>query len=200
MLDHFIEDLVSFFVVIDPIGTIPVFIAVTMGLGAKKRKTIALKSIMYAFLILLFFVLLGETILEQMSIPLPAFQIAGGLVLLLFSLTMIFGPSKPESEMGLKDTNVDICVFPLAVPSIASPGAMMASVMMTDKNRYNIEEQMITVLAMVIILIIALLLLFFSERIQKLIGVAGASIVSRVMGLILASLAVSSVLEGLLTS
>jgi len=82
----------------------------------------------------------GEVILGNVGIPLPAFQIAGGLVHFMFALTMIFGPSKPESEMGLKDKNIDVSVFPLAVTSIASPGAMMSAVLLTDNNRYNASE------------------------------------------------------------
>jgi multiple antibiotic resistance protein len=182
--------------VIDPIGTIPVFIAVTVGISRSETKRIALKAIIYAAIILFFFVVLGEVILDSMEIPLPAFQIAGGLVLFLFALTMIFGPSKPESEKELKDKNMDVSVFPLAVPSIASPGAMMAAVMLTDNNRFNISEQIITVAAFLIVLVITLVLLLFSDKILKLIGEAGAGIVSRIMGLILASLAVDSVLTG----
>ena len=97
-----------------------------------------------------------------MEIPLPAFQIGGGLVLFLFALTMIFGPTKPESEKDLKDKNMEVYVFPLAVPCISSPGAMMAAVMLTDNNSFNISKQRVTVAAFTIVLIITLVVLLFS--------------------------------------
>ena len=110
---------------------------------------------------------------------------------------MIFGPSKPESEKELKDNNLDVSVFPLSIPSIASPGAMMAAVRLTDKNRFNISEQAVTVTAIIIVLIITLVLLLLAEKILNLISEAGAVIISRIMGLILASLAVDGVLTGI---
>ena len=102
MLNNFI----FFFAVIDPIGTVPVFLAVTAGYDTKDSRKIALQAIFLSTMILLFFLAAGELILDALQIPLPAFQIAGGIVLLLFALTMIFGESKPDEEIRLaKNTN-----------------------------------------------------------------------------------------------
>lgn len=193
-----IEQFVSLWVVIDPIGTIPVFIAVTKSLSSGMQRKTAIRAILYSGLILLLFLIGGQLLLEALQIPLTAFQVAGGIVLFLFALTMIFGDSKPEQEEKLPvEEGSDIAVFPLAIPSIASPGAMMAVVVLTDNHRFDIEHQMLTALIMLSVLIITLMLLIFAGKIQKIIGNAGASIVSRVMGLILAAVATEHVLFAL---
>lgn len=197
-MDSIIHKFVLLWAVIDPIGTIPVFIAVTAALktSAEKNK-VAVKAIIIAALVLVFFVVLGEILLDAMEIPLPAFQVAGGVVLFLFALTMIFGDSKPEQELGMLEKAHNAAVFPLAIPSIASPGAMMAAVLLTDNHRYSLVEQTITTGIILVILFIALLLMLAANRIVSLIGDTGASVVSRVMGLILSAVAMNAVLSGL---
>ena len=128
--------------------------------------------------------------------PLAAFQVAGGIVLFLFALSMIFGESKPEEEVRMAKSS-DTAIFPLAVPSIAGPGAMLAAVLETENDRYNLIEQAETTAIMLLILLIVLGLMLAASWVHRLIGDSGASIVSRVMGLILASIAVTSVLEGI---
>ena len=118
-------------------------------------------------------------------------------MLFLFALTMIFGESKPEQEMKIKANITEIAVYPLAVPSIASPGAMMAIVLLTDNHRFNLTEQIITGGIMLIVLLITYFLLLAANRIQHIIGNSGAAIISRVMGLILATVAVNNILAGL---
>ena len=196
-MEQVLNNFIFFFAVIDPIGTVPVFLAVTAGYDTKDSRKIALQAIFLSTLILLFFLAAGELILDALQIPLPAFQIAGGIVLLLFALTMIFGESKPDEEIRLAKNTNEVAVFPLAVPSIASPGAMLAAVLLTDNSRYSLEEQVFTALAMVAVLLVALTLLLISPWINRMIGRNGASVVSRVMGLILSSIAVANILEGI---
>ncbi|MDO6562087.1 MarC family protein [Amphritea sp. 1_MG-2023] len=196
MID-FVATFITFFAVIDPIGTVPVFIAATSHFGTAAKNKIALMSIGVAALILLFFVVAGEFILLAMSIPLPAFQIAGGIVLFLFALTMIFGESKPDEELKLVRDHRDTAIFPLAVPSIASPGAMLAAVLLTENKRYSTWEQAQTVSMMFAVLGVTCLFMLLAGKINRLIGASGASVVSRVMGLILASVATSNTLAGI---
>ena len=132
---------VLFFAVIDPIGTVPVFIAVTRHQNPAEKRRTALKATLVASVILVFFVLAGEQILESLDIPLSAFQVSGGIILFLFALTMIFGESKPEEEVKLSGDAQDKSIFPLAVPSIASPGAMLAAVMQTENTLFSLPEQ-----------------------------------------------------------
>lgn len=196
-------DLISvfifFFAVIDPIGTVPVFIAVTRNEDERSKRRIAIRAILISSAILTFFVIAGELILDAMDIPLPAFQIAGGIVLFLFALTMIFGDSKPEEEIGMVKEGSELAVFPLSVPSIASPGAMLAAVMLTENARYSIMEQGQTLIAMYAVLLVAFVLMLLATRIYRIVGDSGASIISRVMGLILASVATASALDGIKT-
>ena len=200
MLEELIRDFVLIWTVVDPVGSIPVFIAVTSGLEGKIRRKVAIRAVAVSAGILLFFIIGGQVLLEALSIPLSAFQIARGIVLFVFAMTMIFGESKPDSELStVKDPKTvgDTAIFPLAVPSIASPGAMMAVVLLTDNHRYEIMEQVLTTSIMFIVLGITLVLLLLAGPIQKAIGDSGASIVSRVSGLILASVATDSILTGI---
>ncbi|OAN16739.1 MarC family transcriptional regulator [Photobacterium jeanii] len=203
MLSALVTQFVLIWAVVDPVGSVPVYLAQTHHLTPHQRRLVALKAVAIATGVLLFFIVVGQILLEAMQIPLAAFQAAGGLVLLLFALTMIFGESKVEQECKLSQQEVahselsNLAVYPLAIPSIASPGAMMAVVMLTDNNRYAIGDQFITTLVMLSVLLITLLLLLGANKIQKYIGNVGAAIISRVMGLILAAVAVSNLLVGI---
>jgi multiple antibiotic resistance protein len=188
---------IVFFAVIDPIGTVPIFIAVTKSYDDASKRKIALIAICVSAAILIFFVVAGELILTALGIPLSAFQIAGGIVLFLFALSMIFGESKPEEELKLVKNHNDTAVFPLAVPSIAGPGAMLTVVLLTDGSRFNLWEQFQTVVVMLSVLLLVYVLMLGSNYINKLIGSGGASVVSRVMGLILAAVATTNTLEGI---
>ncbi len=120
------------FAVIDPIGSVPVYLEATKEFDKLHKKKIAIRASLIAFGILLFFIVIGQLILEGMSVSLDAFQISGGVILFLFALTMIFGDGKPEREKNQITDYKHVTIFPVAIPSIASPGAIMAVVIMTD--------------------------------------------------------------------
>ncbi|GEM81711.1 MarC family protein [Vibrio superstes] len=202
MLSILVTQFVVLWAVIDPVGSVPVYLSQTHHLAKKQRRLVAIKAVAIATGVLLFFLLAGQVLLEAMQIPLPAFQAAGGLVLLLFALTMIFGESKPEQESKMskeidRSELADLAVYPLAIPSIASPGAMMAIVMLTDNHRHAFIDQAMTAGVMLVVLLITLFLLLGATHIQKWIGNVGAAIISRVMGLILAAVAVNNLLQGI---
>lgn len=197
MFDSLVVQFVVLWAVIDPIGSIPVYLTKTVGLSVEDRRKIALKAVMISAGILIFFLIAGQALLEAMRIPLTAFQIAGGLVLLLFALTMIFGEGKPEQEIRLSSNLNELAVYPLAVPSIASPGAMMAIVLLTDNHRFSLFDQTMTTLIMLSVLLITYLLFLAANRIQRWIGNTGAAVISRVMGLILAAVAINNMLVGI---
>ena len=189
----------TLFAVIDPIGTVPVFIAVAHKFDKKEKTHIAFKAFIVALLVLGFFALAGQGLLEYLDIPLPAFQIAGGIILFLFALTMIFGESKQDDEKEMIDKKKDVAIFPLAMPSIASPGAIMAVVLLTDNHRFELSDQFVTIGIMSLVLIITFLFMYLAAFIHRVIGDSGAMIVSRVMGLLISALAMSYILEGLST-
>lgn len=204
-MDNLLEHFVTLWVVIDPIGTIPVFIAVTAGLAASARRRVAILAAVISAGVLLFFLIFGQLLIEALDIGLNSFQVAGGIILFLFALTMIFGESKQDIEQRAAEDDKDDkthkhnpAIFPLAVPSLASPGAMLAIVILTDNNRYSAADQGITALVMLSVLVIAFILMLLAEPIIRLIGHSGAAIISRVMGMILASVAVNSVLSAML--
>jgi multiple antibiotic resistance protein len=198
MID-FIAVFIVFFAVIDPIGTVPVFIAVTSRYSPAEKRKIARMSILVSTGVLLLFVVVGEIILTAMGIPLSAFQIAGGIILFLFALSMIFGESKPDEEVRMVKDHKETAIFPLAVPSIAGPGAMLAAVLLTENARFNIWEQIQTACMMLAVLFIVYLLMLGSSFVDKLIGSSGASVISRIMGIILAAVATTNTLAGFKT-
>lgn len=197
--NQILKEYVFLFAVIDPIGTIPVFMAATAGLSLRERLKIAKNAVLTATGILLGFLILGQVVLEAMGISLPAFQVAGGLVLFIFAMTMVFGEAKPETELqNLKERRY-VAVSPLAIPSIASPGAMLAIVLLTDNTRFDIYHQSMTALVCIGVLFSTYMILRLSTRIHPWIGQNGEIIISRVMGLIMSALAVDNVLEGIKT-
>ncbi|AUC77813.1 MULTISPECIES: MarC family protein [Olleya] len=183
--------------VIDPLGSIPVYLEATKNFDKKYKKRIAIRASFVAFLVLLFFIVIGQLILEGMNVTLDAFQISGGVILFLFALTMIFGEGKPETEKhGIKDYK-HVTIFPVAIPSIASPGAIMAVVLLTDNHIYNIQQQLLTTVLVLVVIGLTSLLLLAANKVQERIGEYGITVISKIMGLILASYAVQSILSGL---
>jgi multiple antibiotic resistance protein len=201
MTQDIFEQFVTLWVVVDPIGTIPVFVAVTAGIEASQRPKIAFRATLAAAGVLIFFLVFGQFLIDALGISLPAFQIAGSLVLFLFALTMIFGDSKPQVEtqdISRGPQQDSPAVFPLAVPSLASPGAMLAIVLLTDNNRFSVPEQVVSGAIMLSVLAVAFLLMLTAGPILKVIKVGGAAIVSRVMGIILAALAVDNIINAII--
>ena len=196
-MKELINAILLIFAVIDPLGSIPVYLEATKNFDKTHKKKIAINASIIAFLVLLFFIVVGQIILEGMDITLEAFQISGGVILFLFALTMIFGEGKPESEKHLIKDCKKVTIFPVAVPSIASPGAIMAVVLLTDNHLYTLTQQLTTILMLLIVIVFTCILLLASSFIQKRIGESGIIVISKVMGLILASYAAQSILTGI---
>lgn len=194
MLDKLIQDFLIIWATIDPLGTMALFAALTAHLTPEKRKATAIKAIIYAGSVLLGAIIIGQIVLGAMGIRLVSFQLAGGIILFLFGLQMIFGSG---SENANRDSEHDMAVFPLAIPATATPGAILAVILLTDNNVYPITAQIGTALIMLAVLGITLLLLLFSSRIIKAIGLGGANILTRIMGMVLAALSVELVMNAL---
>ena len=193
-MDKILNDFLIIWATIDPIGTMALFVGLTASLSARQRRITAYKTIIYATLILVGSIIIGQALLGAMGISLLSFQVAGGVILFLFGLQMIFSHDSPEKSM---DSDHDIAVFPLAIPATASPGAILAVILITDNNVYSIEEQVITALTMFTVLLATLVLLLFSGAIIRFIGIGGASLLTRIMGMILAALSVEFIMEAL---
>lgn len=197
-LSELIRAFVLLFAVIDPIGTVPIFLDVTAGFDNRAQKRIAYRSVATAAGILLFFIIAGQVLIEHMEVSLPAFQASGGLVLLIFALTMVFGKNG-HSGSG-RDVPKDyrhVSVFPMALPAIASPGAILAVVLLTDNHIYTIGQQAVTTGIVLLVLIIVLFLLLIARRIQQTIGKTGITVITKIMGLLLCAIATESILAGI---
>ena len=197
MLVAIVTKILFLIAVIDPIGSVPVYLEATKHFDKKHKRKVAIRASAVAFLILLFFIIVGQIILEGMEVTLDAFQISGGVILFLFALTMIFGEGKPESEKHLIKDYKHVTIFPVAIPSIASPGAIMAVVLLTDNHVFTIQEQALTTALVLLVVFFTMTLLLLANHVQKRIGDYGITVISKVMGLILASYAVQSILSGL---
>lgn len=183
--------------VLDPLGSVPVYLEATKQFDIKYKKKVALRASVIAFFILVFFIVIGQLILEGMAVSLDAFQISGGVILFLFALTMIFGDGKPQMEKHLIKDYKHVTIFPVAIPSIASPGAIMAVVLMTDNHIYSFQQQLIFTLLVAVVVGLTCLLLLVANVVQEKVGEYGITVISKIMGLILASYAVQSILSGL---
>lgn len=192
-----IKSILFLIAVIDPFGSVPVYLEATKQFSKTEKKKIALRASIIAFLILLFFIAVGQIIMDFMEISLDAFQVSGGVILFLFALTMIFGSGKPESEKNMITDYRHVTIFPIAIPSLASPGAIMAVVMLTDNATYSIREQFITTILVLIVMTITYIMLLGARWLQEKIGEYGITVISKIMGLILAAYAVQSILSGL---
>lgn len=196
MTEKFIRDALILWTTIDPIGTLAIFTAITSKLDASQRKKTAWKAILYSTAILLGAIVLGQVLLSSMGIRLLSLQVAGGIILFLFGLQMVFG-SGVTSNQTTEEPGHDIAVFPLAVPSIATPGAILAVILLTDNHVYSIPTQATTAAILLGILAITLVCMLAATPILKVIGMNGASILVRVMGMILAALSTEFVMEAL---
>jgi len=196
MTEKFIRDALILWTTIDPIGTLAIFTAITGKLDAKQRQKTAWKAILYSAAILLGAIVIGQVLLSSMGIRLLSLQVAGGIILFLFGLQMVFG-SGVTSVPTAEEPGHDIAVFPLAVPSIATPGAILAVILLTDNHLYSIPMQATTAAILLGILAVTLVCMLAATPILKVIGINGASILVRVMGMILAALSVELVLGAL---
>ncbi|HMQ39904.1 MAG TPA: MarC family protein [Paracoccus sp. (in: a-proteobacteria)] len=197
-LNTIFREFITLFVVIDPIGSIPVFLFATKYVPRALHRRFAIRAVAVATAVLLGFLFFGQLVLEAMGLRLGSFQIAGGIVLFIFAMTMIFGDSKPQREIEEAERDhLEGAVFPLAIPSIASPGAMLGVVVLTDNHQNSFGDQLITAGALLVVLAITLALLLAATRVYKYIGNTGANIISRVMGMLLAAVAVDAILGGM---
>jgi multiple antibiotic resistance protein len=199
-VDFLISALVTLFVVVDPIGLAPTFLAVTEGLSEKLRREVALRAALIAGIILIGAALIGNWLLAALSISLSAFRIAGGLLLFSIATEMVLGVrirrEGEAAEQAVDERARNIAAFPLGIPLMAGPGAITAAVLLAGRADSD-PARLALLLAMVIAVTVACLIAFlFAARIGRLIGVTGNIVLSRLLGVLLAALAVQYVVDG----
>lgn len=199
LIKHMIEAAVTFFVVVDPLGCVPLFLIATRGRSTAEMRTIATKAILASAAILITFILLGQIVFSYLGVGMDAFRIAGGLVLFVVSLKMIL-QAEPggvsEDYASAHPHTEDPAVFPIALPYIAGPGMIMAVVLQTDRTVYGPAEQALIVVVLLAVLALTWAILLGASFFRRILGKTGIDVITRIMGMILAALAVQTILTG----
>ena len=201
MIELFTTAFITLAVIIDPPGCAPIFASLTSGTDAVHRRKMAIRSAFVAWCILMFFALLGEPLLRTLGISLSAFRLAGGIMLFMIALDMVFERRTERREERAKEIEgtpeaEDISVFPMAIPMIAGPGSI-ASIMLLTARADTIAEDLTVLGAMTVVILLTLAALLAAGPLMRLIGAKLEAMITRILGVILAALAAQFVLDGL---
>ena len=197
MLEKFFQTFVLYFVVIDPLAAAPLFLIVTQGLKVKNKLRTAFEATLIATLILIFFAILGNFILSYLQISLSAFTIAGGIILFLISLEMLFDKRSQRKEDKIKESSAATSVFPLAIPLLAGPAAITSVIVSVAGMGGNLLSQATGMLALILVMILTFISFYVVSKSSKIINKKVTSVISRVIGIILAGLSVQFILDGI---
>ena len=206
MLEVALAAFANFLITIDPIGVVPFFIALTAGMSSKKRRAVAMRGVAIAGAILLMFTVVGQPLLHYLGITLPAFRVAGGVLLLLLAVDMVIAREggirapTPREEEDAATRRADIAVFPLAIPLIAGPGAIASTILLQSQHTGDLEAQVLTALVMLGVLVLAAVSFILCDAIMRVLGLTGVAVLSRVFGIVLAALAANNIIEGVRAS
>jgi len=205
MMETAVVAFTTFFATIGPLDVGPVFAAMTPSAAPKMRRRMAVRGTLIATGILVTFALAGELLLGSLGISLAALRVAGGILLLLIAIDMVFarpsgGTSTTEEELREGSGKADVTVFPLATPLIAGPGAMGAVILLMAGAEGDLVHQGIVLLMLLAVLVITLISLLAASQLQRYLGVTGLHVVSRVFGVLLAALAVQFMIDGIAQS
>ena len=197
MLEIFFQSFVLYFVVIDPLAAAPLFLIVTHGLKIKNKFKTAFEATLIATLILIFFAILGNFILSYLQISLSAFTIAGGIILFLISLEMLFDKRSQRKEDEIKESSAATSIFPLAIPLLAGPAAITSVMVSVADMGTNLMSQATGLLALILVMILTFISFYVVSKSSKIINKKVTSVISRVIGIILAGLSVQFILDGI---
>ena len=200
LLEYLISALVTLVVVVDPVGLVPTFVAITHGLPERARRAVALRACLIAAAILAGTALVGDWLLRTLSITLPAFRIAGGLLLFSIASEMVFGVrierQSRQAEEAIEEHVRNIAAFPLAIPLMAGPGAITATVLLAGRGGGDPVRLAILLAVIAVVLALCFVVFALSAPIAKLLGTTANAVLSRLLGVLLAALAVQYVIDG----
>ena len=199
MIELFLKTFIFYFIVIDPIGSTPIFLVVTDHLDVKEKIKTALHGTFIATLILLFFGLLGNSILAYLKISFPAFTIAGGIILFIIALEMLFDKRHQRREESTNFTSDKLSIFPLATPLLAGPAAITSVIVSVTAIGNNFTNQAIAMFALITATLVTFIILFIAAKSEKIINKRIISVFSRIVAIILAGLSIQYILEGIKT-
>ena len=197
-LEFGLKALLTMFVVIDPAGLVPVFVSLAGGRSARVQASIARRAVLIAGAVLLLFSLTGGPVLAYLGISVSALRVAGGILLFRIAVDMVFAQFRRETteEEAEARAKEDISVFPLAIPLIAGPGALASILILTSEAHGASMDFVLVLIAAAIVLVVAYVFLCASARLARLLGQTGINVFTRVLGLLLAALAVQYVAGG----
>lgn len=201
-MDAFVSALVVFLVVIDPPGLVPIFIALTQGFDARRKRLIALRGTALSLAVIVFFAYFGEMVLDALSISMAAFRISGGALLFWIAFEMLFERRADRKESTADDARSeeeahDLSVFPLAVPLIAGPGAITSTLLLMDRYGTGIAGQLSVLFAAGTVIAGLAVILVLADTVRRLLGRTIINTVTRVLGIVLAALAAQTVISGI---
>ncbi|HYH39327.1 MAG TPA: MarC family protein [Azospirillum sp.] len=201
-MDTLISVLVVFFVVVDPVGLVPVFLGLTQGFDARRKRMIALRGTALSLAILMFFAYLGRPVLTALGIEMPAFRIAGGALLFWIAFEMLFQRRSDRKEKAADEARTDeeahdLAVFPLAIPLIAGPGSIASVMLLMDQYGQGWQGQLTVLGAAALVIVSATVLLMFADVVRRLLGRTMILTLSRILGIVLAALAAQTILSGI---
>jgi len=199
MLEIFIQTFFLYFIVIDPLGNTPLFLAVTQNMSSQQRIKTALNATIIASTILLFFVLLGSSLLSYLNISFPAFTIGGGIILLIISIEMLFDKRQQRKEGDIDFTSENVSIFPLATPIIAGPAAITSVIVSVSDMGSNFTNQSVGMISLALVLTLTFILFFVGAKFSQLINKKVIGVISRVIAIILVGLSVQYILDGIKT-
>ena len=197
MLEIFIQTFFLYFIVIDPLGTTPLFLIVTQHMKTKEKIRTALSATTIATIILLFFALLGSSLLSYLNISFPAFTVAGGVILFLISMEMLFDKRQQRKENDLDYNSERVSVFPLATPLLAGPAGITSVIVSVSDIGNNFTNQIVGMFSLIIVLFITFIIFFIASKSSRIINKKIISVISRVIAIILAGLSVQYILDGI---
>ncbi len=198
--DFLIPALVTLLVVVDPVGLVPTYLAITTGLPDPARRAVAVRASLIAALVLAGSALIGDWLLRSLSITLPAFRIAGGLLLFSIASEMVFGVrivrQSQQAEEAVEERVRNIAAFPLAVPLMAGPGAITATILLAGRSNGDFERLALLLVVIAVVIVACLAAFMAAARVARLLGATGSAVLSRLLGVLLAALAVQYVIDG----
>ncbi len=202
MLERALAAFTTFFATVGPLDVAAVYAALTVSATAQARRAMALKGTLIATILLLVFIVFGGALLGWLGISLPALRTAGGILLLLLAIDMVFTPpshfsSTTPAETTEAQAKKDIAVFPLATPLMAGPGALSAAILLAAEAEGSVVGEIIVIAMMLLVMILTLLLLLMAGRVHRLLGVTGQNVISRVVGILLAALSIQFIFDGI---
>ena len=199
MFEIFLQSFVLYFVVIDPFGTTPIFMSVTQHQNSQEKMKSAIEGVLIATIILIFFSVVGNFLLTYLNISLAAFKIAGGIILFIIALEMLFDKRQERKEKNIKNISDNVAVFPLAIPLLSGPAAITSVIVIVSEFGDNFVYQLIGVSSLFSVMLITLILFTIVSKSQQFINKKVINVFSRVISIILAGLSIQYIIDGIIS-